>query len=139
MSDVNLRQAAEACGNLAKMFRGVLALSDAIGKVADLESHLDALMRQRDAAQAELDGVLASLATAKAVHELEAAEDAVTARLATMKAELASEQTLLDTVRRKQATAQTKVKELEVEAAATEKRLATMRADVDAMKARFGS
>lgn len=133
-----LQQAADACGNLAKQFRSVLTLADAVGKLGDIDAHRLELEKQRDAAKAELDSVMASLADAKSVSELAAAKETARAALASMRADTEREKARLDSIRADAASEAAKVEKLKVEVGVAEKKLTTMRADIDAMKKRFG-
>lgn len=137
-NDVNLRQAADGVQNLARQYKGVLALAEAVGKMADLENHRNELERQRDAAKAELDGVLASLNTAKKIEELEKAKAKAQTELDRAKGAIENSQAALLGINRDRAAAEDSVKALRAEAGEVEKRLTEMRADIDAMKERFG-
>jgi uncharacterized coiled-coil DUF342 family protein len=133
-----LQQAADACGHLAKQYKGVLALAEAVGKIGNLDAHRAELEKRRDAAQVELENVVASLATAKTIGELEKAKEAAELALAKVQGQTENTQAALLDINAKRNAAEESVKALRVEAGEVEKKLGEMRADISAIKARYG-
>ena len=66
MADMTLKQAGEACQNLAKQYASVLALAKACENAGDLEARIASYEKVSAEAKAELEGVQAEVTAAQA-------------------------------------------------------------------------